>query len=74
MNVYFDNIINNIPLPNGVSSKSAIDLFINEKDYFSEHELFRIPEIIRILKNEINSFHPVHLLQILLLSLSLPYY
>ena len=48
MNVYFDNIINNIPLPNGVSSKSAIDLFINEKDYFSEHELFRIPEIIRI--------------------------
>ena len=54
MNVYFDNIINNIPLPNGVSSKSAIDLFINEKDYFSEHELFRIPEIIRILKNEIN--------------------
>ena len=34
--------------------KFQMSKFINEKDYFSEHELFRIPEIIRILKNEIN--------------------
>tara|TARA_Y100000114_G_scaffold156519_1_gene183940 strand:+ start:3484 stop:4701 length:1218 start_codon:yes stop_codon:yes gene_type:complete len=54
MNVYFDNIINNIPVPNGVSSKSSIDAFINDKRYFSKETILVIPEFIRILKDYIN--------------------
>ena len=54
MNVYFDNIINSIIIPNGVSSKSYQEFIHNNKKFYSKHGILTVPEFVNILKNDLN--------------------
>ncbi len=54
MNIYFDNIINNTIIPNGISSKSYQEFIYNNKKFYGSYATLTVPEFVNILKNNLN--------------------